>query len=228
MAFSLPHISAWAFDLDNTLYHPRAEIFDRVHKRMSDYIMQRFGVDEAGAYEIRERYYKSHGTTMSGLIAEHGIDADDFLRFTHDVDLSSIDAAPDLCAAIGALPGRKFIFTNASRPYTDRIVTQLGLDKCFEDVYSVEDAQYQSKPHLPFYQLFLDKYALDPKSVCMVEDVPRNLQPARELGMTTVWLKSHAIWAREPLDSVNTDHIHHVIEDLTAWLRSVTGEKKAL
>jgi putative hydrolase of the HAD superfamily len=227
MSLSLPHIAVWAFDLDNTLYHPRTAIFDRVHKRMSEFIMARFGMSEDEAHAMRERFYKRYGTTMSGLIAEHGVSADDFLSFTHDVDLSSIEPAPDLCAAIAALPGRKFVFTNASRPYTDRIVARLELQDCFEGIYSVEDALYDSKPHLPFYQRFLDKYGVDPRTVCMFEDVPRNLQPARDLGMTTVWLKSHAVWAREPLDSVATDHIHHVIEDLTEWLKQISRKEQA-
>ena len=52
----------------------------------------------------------------------------------------------------------------------------------------------------------------------MVEDISRNLEPAAELGMTTVWVRTDTHWAR---DVTETDHIDHIVEDLTGWLREL-------
>ena len=50
----------------------------------------------------------------------------------------------------------------------------------------------------------------------MVEDMARNLKPAADLGMTTVWLKPDAAAAPDGF-------VDHAIDDLEHWLARIVG-----
>ena len=58
----------------------------------------------------------------------------------------------------------------------------------------------------------------------MFEDIPRNLEPAAALGMTTVLVPNPSAWARDGSDG---GHIHHVVEDLGEWLAAVVRARAA-
>ena len=46
-AFS--HVSQWVFDLDNTLYPPRARLFDQIEVKMTRFVMDALNVDRPEA-----------------------------------------------------------------------------------------------------------------------------------------------------------------------------------
>ncbi len=41
---------------------------------------------------MQKDYYKRYGTTLRGLMEEHGIAPDDFLAYVHDIDHSPVEA----------------------------------------------------------------------------------------------------------------------------------------
>ena len=215
--FEQPDI--WIFDLDNTLYPAGCRLFEQIDFNMKTFISKLLGVDRDEAHRVQKDYFHTHGTTLRGLMNAHGIDPTPFLDFVHDIDLSALPASPKMEQALNALDGRKVVFTNASLGYAERVLDQLGIRRHFEDVFDIVAADYQPKPDIRGYHKLIDRYRIDPTCAVMVEDMAVNLAPARELGMTTVWVP------RDPLDaraSGPRDHVDHVVEDLEVWLHQLT------
>lgn len=183
------HVDTWVFDLDNTLYPAGTDVFPQVHARMGEFIARQFEITLADANKMREAMFLKHGTTLRGLMVEHDIEAEHYLKFVHDIDLSSLPREAGLIEALEALPGRKLIFTNASRYHAEKITAHLGIDHLFEAMFDIIEADHIPKPDPRPYAQLVGKYGLDPKRAAMFEDIPRNLIPAAALGMKTVWVK---------------------------------------
>jgi putative hydrolase of the HAD superfamily len=182
------HIDTWIFDLDLTLYPPEAEIMAQVRDRIALFVEDYFKIGSDEAHGIRHRYWQKYGTTLGGLMAEHGIDPHGYLDFVHDVDLSKLTPCSDLCAHITALPGRKLIFTNADLPYAQRVLAARGLEDVFEDIFDIHRMEHRPKPDPVSYRTFCNELNVIPQSALFVEDSAHNLVPAKALGMTTIWV----------------------------------------
>ena len=208
------HVRTWVFDLDNTLYPPRMRLFDQIEKRMTAYVARTLGVTEAEADHLRATYWRLHGTTLAGLMAEHALDPDPYLADVHDIDFSVLTPDPDLAAHIAALPGRRIVYTNADAPYARRVLTARGLDGLFDAVYGVEHARYRPKPERQAFETVFALDGLDPATAAMFEDDARNLAAPHAMGMRTV----HIAPDPEP-----APHIHHHDADLTAFLGRLTA-----
>ena len=138
------------------------------------------------AFKLQKDYYKRYGTTMRGLMAEHGMNPDDYLEFVHQIDHSPLEPNPALGAAIESLPGRKLILTNGTRKHADAVMKKLEIHHHFEDVFDIAAADLDPKPLPQVYDRFLSKHGVDPKKAAMFEDLARNLEVPHALGMTTV------------------------------------------
>ena len=206
---SFSHVRAWVFDLDNTLYPPSVDLFSQIETLMVDYVMQTLGVDKTQANYLRDQYWKTYGTTLAGLMAEHDIDPDPFLVAVHDIDFTVLPKAPDLAAAIRALPGRKIVYTNGTEPYARRVLNARALDGVFDAVYGVEHAAYRPKPEQAAFEAVFALDGLPPEQGAMFEDDVRNLAAPHAMGMRTV----HVAPAAQ-----SHDHIHHHTDDLAAFL----------
>jgi putative hydrolase of the HAD superfamily len=191
------HVETWIFDLDNTLYHPSARLFDQINARMTSFIMRELGVSRAEATGLRRRYWRRHGTTLRGLIDNHGVDPVHFLDVAHDIDLSALKPDASLAAALHRLPGRKIVHTNGARSHATRVLAARGLERVFDAVYAIEDKALVSKPQPDAYHRIIRLSGLDPARAAMVEDDVRNLEVPKALGMATVWL-CHQTGARAP------------------------------
>ena len=203
------HITTWVFDLDNTLYHPSARLFDQIEVRMTDWVMRVLGVDRAAADDLRHTYWRDHGTTLAGLMRNHGVDPGPYLDEVHDIDFSVLKADPELADRIAALPGRRIVFTNGSAPYAEQVIAARGLSGLFDAVYGVEHAEFHPKPDPAAFDTIFALDQLDPTRAAMFEDDPRNLAVPHARGMKTVHV------AENPAPA---DHIHHHTEDLSDFL----------
>lgn len=217
---ALAAVETWIFDLDNTLYPSSAPIFPQIHKRMQDFLVAALGVDAEEARVQRSRFYREYGTTMRGMMVERGTDPRAFQDYVHAIDVSVIVPDPRLDAAIGRLPGRKLIFTNASDRHAANILGRLGLAHHFEAIFDVEDCGWLPKPDAAGYATLVARHNVDPSRAAMIDDIPRNLEPAAALGMTTIWVREPGDprWTAEPPAH---DHIDHVAGDLAAWLEAL-------
>lgn len=224
------HVDTWVFDLDNTLYPVACGPYPQIDARIRDYIARALNLAADEAHRKQKQYFYTYGTSLLGLIREHGTDPQDFLAYVHDVDLACIPADPTLGDALRGLRGRKIIFTNADTPYAERVLERLGIADCFEGIFDIVAADYVPKPHMATYERMLARHGVAPRTAAMVEDLPRNLEPAAQLGMTTVWVKNDGAWALPPDDKAERmrefealGRTHHVVEDLAAWVRAVAG-----
>lgn len=204
------HITAWVFDLDNTLYPPRARLFDQIEQRMTRYVMTALNVDRAEADRMRRDYWRDYGTTLAGLMARHKLDPEPYLDAVHDIDLSHLEPAPALGDAIVTLSGRRIVYTNGSAPYARRVLAARGLSEVFDAVYGVEHARYRPKPEAQAFRTVFDTDGIDATQAAMFEDDARNLIAPHQMGMRTVHVAP---------DAAPADHIHHHTDDLTAFLQ---------
>ena len=224
MLARLGHVRNWIFDLDNTLYSHEARLFEQVDRRITDYIARFFKVDRDEAYKIQKGYFHTRGTTLSGLMAEHGVDPYEYLADVHDIEMDVLEENAPLAAAIARLPGRKIIFTNADEPYANKILARLGLGESFEAIHDVHAAQYRPKPAPEAYWNLCQAYALDPAESLFADDMARNLRPAKQIGMTTLWVDNGS---EQGPDLAATEFVDYRSDDIAAWLAGVLGEEVA-
>lgn len=208
------HIDSWVFDLDNTLYDAESHVFVEMGSRMTDYVAAHLNIPREEADLKRKHFFRTYGTTLRGMMTEHGIEPDHFLRQVHDFDVSIVPQCAVTKEYLAHLPGRRFVFTNAPRQFAEAMTAQLGIRHYFDGVFAIEDAAYWPKPHLDTYHVFLKKHGIDPKRACMFEDMEINLKPAHDLGMTTVWFHGKNVSPAE----LNHPHTHYKSEKLSDWL----------
>jgi len=208
------HVRNWVFDLDNTLYPPRARLFDQIEQRMTAWVMEALGVARDEADRLRRHYWQKYGTTLAGLMAEHGVDPGPYLTHVHEIDLTHLEKDPPLAEAISALPGRRIVYTNGSSAYAERVLAARGLAGVFDAVYGVEHAGFRPKPERAAFEAVFAADGIDTETAAMFEDDPRNLTAPWEMGMRTV----HVAPAPVP-----APHIHHHTTDLAAFLARLAG-----
>lgn len=219
------HIDTWVFDLDNTLYPHHVNLWQQVDGRIRDFVAQQLKVEAAEAFLIQKDYYRRYGTTMRGMMTEHGVSPDDFLAYVHDIDHSPLEANPAMGQALAKLPGRKLILTNASVAHADKVLERLALGVSFDGVFDIISAQFEPKPARQTYHRFLDLHGVDASRAAMFEDLARNLAIPHEFGMTTVLVVPDGTkevvreaWEMEGRDA---PHVDHVTEDLTGFLAGI-------
>ncbi|MCZ4281596.1 pyrimidine 5'-nucleotidase [Kiloniella laminariae] len=214
----------WLFDLDNTLYPASSRLFDQIEQRMGSFIEQYLGLDPVAAKTVQKDYFKRYGTTLKGLMVNHGLAPNEYLDYVHDIDFSVIRQNQDLSNALERLPGRKLIFTNASNIHATNVMNQLGVLHLFEEIYDIADADYIPKPAQFPYDDLIKKHGIDPKQSVFFEDSAKNLEPAAAMGMTTVWVRTDTEWAAHGATSENGERssfIHHETDDLITWLNNL-------
>lgn len=217
----MSHVTTWVFDLDNTLYPPEAALFSQIEARMTAHVRRLLGVDAAEADRLRAHYWRDHGTTLAGLMAEHGVEPRAYLREVHDIDFSVLTPDPGLAAAIAALPGQKIIHTNADAAYAGRVLAHRGLG-VFDAVYGIEETGFYPKPDARAFAAVREAHGFDPARAAMFEDDPRNLEVPAALGMRTILVGR----GRHGPDELAADfdhgaHVQHRTGDLAAFLRSL-------
>ena len=218
-------VETWVFDLDNTLYPHHLNLWQQVDDRIRAYIADFLKVPHDQAFRIQKDYYKRYGTTMRGLMTEHGMKPDDYLDFVHQIDHSPLEPNPALGSAIEKLPGRKLILTNGTRAHADAVMKKLAVHEHFEDVFDIVAAELEPKPSKKTYERFLKLHSVDPRKAAMFEDLARNLEAPHALGMVTVLVVPEAQrevfregWELEGRDAA---HVDYVTDDLAAFLEGI-------
>ena len=214
----LTKIQYWLFDLDNTLYSGQTKVFDQVDKKMSLFISEKLEVSIEEAKKIQKNYFHEYNTTLNGMIKNHKIDANEFLEFVHDVDLEFLKIDKPLKREIANLLGKKFIFTNGSKAHAANVTKRIGIDKLFDGVFDIVEADFIPKPSIEPYKKIIDNFKIEPQYCIFIEDIARNLKPAHELGMKTVWIKNDEPWDAE---FSNSDFIDYKTDDLANFLKEI-------
>jgi len=209
----LRHIDTWLFDLDNTLYPAESGFMGEIERRMTDFVARLTGLGREAAYALQKTYLTDYGLTLKGLIAHHGVAPADFHAIFHDMSLDALAHNPQLLEALGRLPGRRLIFTNADDVHAERVLKHLGLDHLFEGVFHIGSADYAPKPDPATFARIVTTHAITPATTAFFEDSVSNLAPAADLGMTTVLVGFDAGTATAPFIDHKTDNLASFLSD---------------
>ncbi|GAB5375673.1 MAG: pyrimidine 5'-nucleotidase [Acuticoccus sp.] len=215
-------VDIWIFDLDNTLYPPHTDLFAQVDERMGDFVARILDLEREAAHKLQKDYYRRYGTTLRGLMVEHGINPDGFLEFVHDIDHSRVSPDPRLAGAIRALPGRHFVMTNGTTDHAARVLDRLGIVDQFEDIFDIVAADLVPKPAEETYTRFWQKHGIAPQRAAMFEDLSRNLIVPAQHGMRTVLVVpegTREVFREEwELEGQEAPHVEYVTDDLAGFL----------
>ncbi len=214
----------WIFDLDNTLYSGETRVFEQVDKRMSKYISEKLNVSILEAKEIQKNYFYKYNTTLNGMMKNHKIEANEFLEFVHDIDIDFLKKDMPLGEELRKLEGKKIIFTNGSKKHALNVTQRIGIDQYFDDIFDIVDCNFIPKPKMEPYKKLVEKHKIDPNLCVLIEDIARNLKPAYEMGMKTVWIENKESWAAKFSDS---DFINYRTKNLTEFLKKINLLKAA-
>ena len=220
----LQAIKCWIFDLDNTLYSGKTRVFEQVDKKMSKYISEKLNVNIVEAKEIQKNYFYEYNTTLNGMINNHKIDANEFLEFVHDVNIDFLKKDSLLNEELIKLDGKKIIFTNSSRKHAINVIRKIGIEQHFDDIFDIVDSEFVPKPDIVSYKKLVEKHKIDPKLCVFIEDIARNLKPAYEMGMKTVWIENDEPWARQFSDS---NFVNYRTNNLSELLKKINLMKAA-
>lgn len=216
------HVENWVFDLDNTLYPHHLNLWQQVDERIRSFVADFLKISKDDAFRLQKDYYKRYGTTMRGLMAEHGMHPDDYLDYVHQIDHSPLTPNPALGDALEKLPGRKLILTNGTRKHAENVMKRLEIDRHFEDVFDIAAADLDPKPLPQVYERFLKRHDVDPQKAAMFEDLARNLEVPHRLGMTTVLVvpEGERVVLREAweLEGHDAPHVDYVTERLVEFI----------
>ncbi len=181
-------IDTWIFDLDNTLYSADSGIFQQVHELMGKFVSNHLNIEINEAKKIQKKYYKEHGTTLRGMMDNHGVEPDYFLSEVHKLDYSIVNSNQMLNAQLNKLNGRKIIYTNANMQHTLDVLERIELLNFFDEIFDIKMANYIPKPEIAPYEEIIKKYNLNPNSSAMFDDIAKNLVPAKKVGFTSIWI----------------------------------------
>ena len=217
------HIRDWIFDLDNCLYPASTGLFALIDERMGAYIQRLLNCDPVEAKRVQKSHFHQHGTTLAGLMKEHGVDPHDFLDDVHAIPLDCVQRDERLAAALERLPGRKFVFTNGDAPYARRVLEAIGVDSHFDELHDIHASDLKPKPDPHGYELLCARFGIDPAHALLADDMVQNLAPAKALGMTTVWVDNGSERGNHNYDEAVVDVR---VSNIGEWLDSILGDSE--
>ena len=213
-------INTWIFDLDNTLYSADSGIFQQVHELMGKFVSSHLDISIEEAKIIQKKYYKQHGTTLRGMMDNHGVDPDHFLAEVHKLDYSIVDPNYKLNQELKKLKGRKIIYTNANKQHVINVLERIDLTNFFDEIFDIKMANYIPKPEIKPYEQIIDLFNINPKSSAMFDDIARNLVPAKKVGFTPVWIDAGYENFSDDIKS-SKNYLDYETRDLSLFLKDV-------
>ena len=212
-------VDTWIFDLDDTLYPRSSGLHERMVERVVRLIQDLTGTDAKSAAKLHARYYSDYGTSMVGLMRHHGVSPDKYIEFVHKIDISSISRSHELNELLSRLPGKLIVFTNGSKNHANRILSHLGIQDAFDEVFGVEASDFIGKPDARAYDAMISSCDVDPSRAIMFDDRQVNLEVPRALGMRTVLVSENGI--------TEEDGSHATTNSVLEFLRSVHATLKS-
>ena len=218
------NINTWIFDLDNTLYSADSGIFQQVHKLMGEFVAKNLNMDLAEAKKLQKKYYKQHGTTLRGMMDNHGVDPDHFLAEVHKLDYSIVGPNHKLNEELKKLQGRKIIYTNANMQHALDVLERIELSNFFDEIYDIKMANYIPKPELAPYEQMIAQFDIETKSSAMFDDIAKNLVPAKTVGFTSVWIDAGYENFSDDIKA-SKQYLDHETTNITEFLEDVNKGK---
>ena len=193
-------IKNFIFDCDGVLYTDLEKVFGQVSKRMTEYISKKLNVDLKKAKALQTNYFHEYNTSLNGLMVHHKIDPYEFLEYVHDINLNFLEKDLVLREELLKLNAKKIVFTNGSNDHVINITKHLGIDDLFDGSFDIVDCNFIPKPAIEPYEKLAKKFNINPKETVFIDDIAKNLEPAKKLGMKTVWLINNEYWGKKDSD----------------------------
>ena len=216
-------INTWIFDLDNTLYSADSGIFQQVHKLMGEFISKNLKMDMVEAKKLQSKYYKQHGTTLRGLMDNHGVEPDYFLDEVHKLDYSIVGPNEILNKELEKIQGRKIIYTNANKKHVVDVLERINLTNFFDEIFDIKMANYIPKPEIRPYEQIIDIFNIKPSSSAMFDDIAKNLVPAKKVGFTPVWVDAGYENFSDDIQA-SKDYLDYSTRNLSSFLKDINEE----
>ena len=216
-------INTWIFDLDNTLYSADSGIFQQVHKLMGEFISKNLKMDMVEAKKLQSKYYKQHGTTLRGLMDNHGVEPDYFLDEVHKLDYSIVGPNEILNKELEKIQGRKIIYTNANKKHVVDVLERINLTNFFDEIFDIKMANYIPKPEIRPYERIIDIFNINPSSSAMFDDIAKNLVPAKKVGFTPVWVDAGYENFSDDIQA-SKDYLDYSTRNLSSFLKDINEE----
>jgi len=216
-------INTWIFDLDNTLYSADSGIFQQVHKLMGEFISKNLKMDMVEAKKLQSKYYKQHGTTLRGLMDNHGVEPDYFLDEVHKLDYSIVGPNEKLNKELEKIQGRKIIYTNANKKHVVDVLERINLTNFFDEIFDIKMANYIPKPEIRPYEQIIDIFNINPSSSAMFDDIAKNLVPAKKVGFTPVWVDAGYENFSDDIQA-SKDYLDYSTRNLSSFLKDINEE----
>jgi putative hydrolase of the HAD superfamily len=178
------------FDLDETIYPSSTGLWNLIGERIAQFIHIRLGLEPEEIRRLQYQYFNTYGTTLRGLELNHGIDAQDYLDYVHDVPIEQILAPdPALRQVLSSYPQRKVIFTNSNKAHSRRVLAQVGIEDLIDEIVDILDISPYCKPQIEAFQKALTLLGdPDPATCLFVDDNLKNIQTAAGLGLPAVYV----------------------------------------
>ena len=218
------NLKNFIFDCDGVLYSDLDAVFGQVSKRMTDYIAKKLNLDLKKAKELQTNYFHKYNTSLNGLMIHHDIPPSEFLDYVHDINLDFLEKDLVLRKELLNLDAKKFIFSNGSHSHIVNISKNLGIDDLFDGAFDITDCNFVPKPSIEPYKKLVKKFNINPRETVFIEDIAKNLEPAKKLGMKTVWLINDENWGKKDSDK---DFIDLKIKNLSSFLKEINILKVA-
>ncbi len=212
------NIKNFIFDCDGVLYSDLEKVFGQVSKRMTEYISKKLDLDIKKAKELQTNYFHKYNTSLNGLMIHHNINPNDFLKYVHDINLDFLEKDLVLRKELLKLEAKKIVFTNGSNDHVKNITKHLGINDLFDGVFDIADCNFIPKPAIEPYKKLSKKFNINPDETVFIEDIAKNLEPAKKIGMKTVWLINDEYWGKKDSDK---DFIDLKIKNLSSFLKEI-------
>ena len=217
-------IKNFIFDCDGVLYDDLEGVFGQVSKRMTKYISKKLNLNLEKAKELQTNYFHKYNTSLNGLMIHHDINPQEFLKYVHDINLDFLKKDLKLRKELLELKTKKFVFTNGSHEHASNITKTLGIKDLFDGFFDITDCNFIPKPSIEPYRKLIDKFNIKPSETVFIEDIAINLEPAKKLGMKTVWLENNEYWGKKDSDKKFVDL---KIENLSSFLKEINIIKQS-
>jgi putative hydrolase of the HAD superfamily len=191
---------------------------------MGEYISKKLNVDLTEAKELQKAYFHQYNTSLNGLMIHHKIEPNEFLKYVHDINLDFLEKDEDLREELLNLDGKKFVYTNGSRDHVNNITKHLGINDLFDGIFDIVDGKFFPKPQIEPLKNLIKKFEITPEETVFIEDIAKNLEPAKKFGMKTVWLINNEYWGKKDSDK---DFIDLKIKNLSSFLKEINILKAA-
>ncbi len=211
-------IKNFIFDCDGVLYSDLEKVFGQVSKKMTEYISKHLQLDLKKAKELQTNYFHKYNTSLNGLMIHHKINPDEFLKYVHDINLDFLKKDLELRKELLKLDAKKIVFTNGSNDHVANITKHLGIEDLFDGIFDIVDCNFIPKPAIESYEKLSQKFNIVPNETVFIEDIAKNLEPAKKLGMKTVWLINNEYWGKKDSDK---DFIDLKIKNLSSFLKEI-------